>query len=89
VYLEAYEAYTTTMQPLVAVATFYRDGVKVFETHPIAVTDGIARTSRAIPLRLRIPLQDLRPGRYDWQVSVIEPAGGKAAFWQTPIAIVP
>jgi len=89
VYLEAYEQYATAMQPLVAFATFYRDGVKAFETHPVAVTDGIARTSRAIPVRLSIPLQSLPPGRYDWQVSVIEPTGRKAAFRQTPIAIVP
>ena len=89
VYLEAYEQYATAMQPLLAFATFYRDGVKALETHPVAVTDGIARTSRAIPVRLSIPLQDLPPGRYDWQVSVIEPTGRKAAFWQTPIAIVP
>ena len=32
-------------------------------------------------------LHDLPPGRYDWQVSVIEPAARKAAFWQAPIAI--
>jgi VWFA-related protein len=89
VYLEAYEQYATVMQPLMAFATFYRDGVKAFETHPIAVTDGMARTSRAIPVRLSIPLHDLPPGRYDWQVSVLEPAGRKAAFWQVPIAIVP
>jgi VWFA-related protein len=89
VYLEAYEQYAAAMQPLVAFATFYRDGVKAFETQPIAVTAGVARTSRAIPIRFSIPLRDLAPGRYDWQVSVIEPAGGKAGFWQTPIAIVP
>jgi hypothetical protein len=29
------------------------------------------------------------PGRYDWQVSVIDPTGRRAAFWQAPIAIVP
>jgi VWFA-related protein len=89
VYLEAYEQYATAMQPLVAFATFYRDGVKAFETQPVAVTEGIGRTSRAIPVRLSIPLQELPPGRYDWQVTVLEPTGEKAAFWQTPIAIVP
>jgi hypothetical protein len=88
-YLEAYESHATSMQPLVAFATFYRDGAKAFETHAIAVTGGIDRTSRAIPVRSRIPLQDLSPGRYDWQVSVIEPTGRKAAFWQTSIAIGP
>jgi hypothetical protein len=35
------------------------------------------------------PLASLSPGRYDWQVTVIDPAGQKAAFWQTAIAIVP
>ena len=89
VYLEAYEQYAAAMQPLVAFATFYRDGVKALETRPIAVTDGMARTSKAIPVRLSIPLRGLPPGRYDWQVSVIEPIGRKAAFWQVPIAIVP
>jgi VWFA-related protein len=89
VYLEAYEQYANTMQPLVAFATFYRDGAKAFETQPVAITEWIDRTSRAIPVRLSIPLQDLPLGRYDWQVTVIEPAGRKAAFWQTPIAIVP
>ena len=49
------------MPPLVAFATFYRDGVKAFETHPVAVTGGIDRTSRAIPVRLSIPLRDLPP----------------------------
>jgi hypothetical protein len=89
VYLEAYQQYAESMQPLLAFATFYRDGVKAYETRPVAVIGGIVRTSRAIPVRLRIPLQDLPPGRYDWQMSVIEPTGQKAAFWQTPIAIVP
>ncbi len=38
---------------------------------------------------MSIPLRDLPPGRYDWQVSVTEATGRKAAFWQVPIAIVP
>ena len=77
------------MQPLVAFATFYRDGVKVFETPLTTVTDGLERTSRAVPIRMNIPLRDLPAGRYDWQLSVIEPTGRRAAFWQAPIAIVP
>ena len=54
VYFEVYEGYGTAMQPLVACGTFYRDGVKAVETHPIAVTGPIARTSRAIPVRMSI-----------------------------------
>jgi hypothetical protein len=89
VYLEAYEPYAPAMQPVVAFATLYRAGVKAYETQPIVVTDGMDRTSRAIPVRLTIPLHGLLPGRYDVQLSVIEPTGRKAAFWQEPIAIVP
>jgi hypothetical protein len=89
VYLEAYEPYAAATQPLVAFATFYRDGVKVLETTPIGVTDGLDRTSKPVPIRFIVPLEGLPPGRYDCQVTVIEPAGRRAAFWQTPIAIVP
>jgi hypothetical protein len=89
VYLEAYEQYAEPMQPLLAYATFYREGAKVYESQPVIVTDGVHRTSKAIPVRMTIPLAGLSPGRYDWQVTVIDPAGRKAAFWQTAVAIVP
>jgi VWFA-related protein len=89
VYLEAYQQYAETMQPLIAFATFYRDGAKVYETRPVTVTDGVQRTSKASPVRMVIPLRDLSPGRYDWQVTVIDPTGQKAAFWQTAVAILP
>ena len=89
VYLEAYQQYATGMRPLLAFATFYRDGLKVFETQPVAITGGVERTSRAIPVRFSIPLKNLSPGRYEYQVTVIEPTGRRAAFWQAPVAIVP
>ena len=33
--------------------------------------------------------EGLAPGRYDCQVTVVDPTGQKAAFWQAPVAIVP
>jgi hypothetical protein len=89
VYLEAYQQYAETMQPLIAFATFYRDGAKVYETQAVTVTDGVQRTSKAIPVRMSISLRDLSPGRYDWQVTIIDPTGRRAAFSQLPVAIVP
>jgi hypothetical protein len=89
VYLEAYEQYAEPMQPLMAYATFYREGAKAYESQPVTVTDGVHRTSKAVPVRLTIPLTSLSPGRYDWQVTIIDPTGHKAAFWQTAVAIVP
>ncbi len=89
VYLQAYERGAETTQPLVAFVTFFRGNEKVLETQPVAVTDGLDARSKAVPVRLSIPLDGLSPGRYDCQVSVLEPNGRKVAFWQAPIAIVP
>jgi len=89
VFLQAYERGAETTQPLVAFVTFFRGGEKVLETQPLAVTDGLDARSKAVPIRLSIPLEGLAPGRYDCQVTVLEPTGRKVAFWQAPIAVVP
>jgi hypothetical protein len=89
VYLQAYERAAETTQPLVAFVTFLRGNEKVLETQPLAVTDGLEARSKAVPVRMSIPLDGLQPGRYDCQVSVLEPNGRKVAFWQAPIAVVP
>jgi VWFA-related protein len=88
VYLQAYERGATTTQPLVAVAAFFQGDVKAFETQPLAVTEGMDARSKAVPLRLTIPLEDVAPGRYEFQVTVLEPGGRKAAFWRAPVVLV-
>jgi hypothetical protein len=88
VLLQAYQRQATTTQPLVAFVSFYQDNVKVFETKPIAVVEGLDPRSKAVPLRFAIPLESLPPGRYECQVTVLEPTGQKAAFWQAPIVLV-
>ena len=89
VYLQAYERGADATKPLVAFVTFLRGNDKVLETQPLAVIDGMDARSKAVPIRLSIPLNELSPGRYDCQVSVLEPNGRKVAFWQAPIAVVP
>lgn len=89
VYLQAYQRQATTMRPLVAFATFYQDGVQVFESTPLAVADGWNPTSKAIPLRLDVPLAGFAPGRYECQITVLDPEAQHAAFWRAPIAVVP
>jgi VWFA-related protein len=89
VYLQAYERGAETTQPLVAFVTFFKGEDKVLETQPLAVIDGLEPRSKAVPIRLSVPLDGLSPGRYDCQVSVLEPNGRKVAFWQAPIAVVP
>jgi hypothetical protein len=89
VFLQAYERGATTTQPLVAFVTFYRGGVKALETAPLPVTDGLELRSKAVPLRFSVPLESLEAGRYDCQVTVLDPAGRKAAFWRAPVVVVP
>jgi len=88
VFLQAYERGATSTQPLVAFVTFYRGETKIFETAPMAVNDGLDARSKAVPLRFSLPLDSVAPGRYDCQVTVLEPNGQKAAFWRAPIVVV-
>jgi VWFA-related protein len=88
VYLQAYERDATAIRPLVAFVTFYRGHNKAFETPPLPVTDGLDPKTHAVPLRFSLALSKLPPGKYDCQVSVVDPASQKAAFWQTPVMLI-
>jgi VWFA-related protein len=88
VFLQAYQRGATTTQPLVAFVTFYRGDVKAFETPPLAVTSGMDPRSKAVPLRFGLSLDQLATGHYTCQVTVLDPGGEKAAFWQAPIVVV-
>jgi VWFA-related protein len=89
VYLEAYEPTAETTQPLVATVSFYRGKVKAFETAPLQVTEGLNKTSKALPVRFSVPMAKLQPGRYTCQVSVLDPTAQKFAFWRAPMVLVP
>ncbi len=88
VYLQAYEPAAEAVQPLVAFVTFYRGQVKAFETPPMPVTEGLNNRLKTVPLKLSISLAKLPPGRYNCQVTVLDPKSQKAAFWQAPMALV-
>ena len=89
VYLQAYQRGATAAQPLIAFVTFYRGQVKAFETPPLAVTESMDNKLKTAPLRFSLSLNKLQPGKYDCQVTVLDPGGQKAAFWQAPIMLVP
>ncbi len=88
VYLQAYEPAAATIQPLVAFVTFYRGQTKVLETPPQAIKDGMSNRLKTMPLRFDLSLDPLPPGGYNCQVTVLDPAGQKAAFWQAPVMVV-
>ena len=89
VYLQAYEQGVTGVQPLVAFVSFYHEQTKAFETQPMEITSGLNTRLQTMPFSFSIPLSQLPPGEYDCQVSVLNPTGQKAAFWQAQIKVVP
>ena len=88
VFAQAYQRGSTTTQPLMAFVSFYRGDVKAFETAPMMVTEGLDLKTKAVPLRFSVPLDDFATGRYDCQVTIIDPTAEKIAFWRAPIVIV-
>ena len=45
--------------------------------------------TKSVDLQFTIDLSDLPSGRYDCQMSVLDPTGSKATFWRAPIVVVP
>jgi len=88
VYLQAYQRNATATQPLIAFVTFYRGKSKAFETTPLEVVDGLDPKSKALPLRFSLSLSKLPAGEYNCQITILDPTGQKAAFWQAPVMLV-
>jgi hypothetical protein len=53
------------------------------------VSTGMNNRLNTVPLAFNIPLKELSPGEYDCQVTVLDPAGQKVAFWRAPVMVVP
>ena len=89
VYLQAYQRGADAARPLVAFIAFYQGQTKSFETPPLQVTESLNNKLRTTPLKFDIALNKLPPGEYNCQVTVLDPEGQKAAFWQDPVMLVP
>jgi VWFA-related protein len=89
VFLEAYQPNAEKTQYMVATLTFYRGGVKAFETAPLQVTEGLNAKSKAVPVSFTVPLGKLQPGRYTCQVNVLEPSVQKFAVWRSAMVLLP
>lgn len=89
VYLQAYEQSAPNAEPLIAFVSFYQAQTKAFETKPMKVAESMNNRLKTMPLSFSIPLNQLAPGQYECQVSVLDPAEGKATFWRSPVKLVP
>jgi hypothetical protein len=99
VYLQAYEGAPTANSaapaaalpapgPLVAFVSFYRDQKKVLETDPVAVMPQAGSRLGLVPLSFHVGLGELPPGEYECQVTVLDGAGHRAAFWRASVMLV-
>ena len=89
VFLQAYERGATSTQPLVAFVTLLsrrrRRSSKPRRWPSATDWTPDRRRSRC---RFSLPLESVAPGRYDCQVTVLDPNGQKAAFWRAPIVVI-
>jgi hypothetical protein len=76
-------------QPFFAFVSLYSGGNEVLKTQPHAVPPNPDTHLGVVPLGFDIGVKDLLPGQYECQVTVLDPATSKAAFWRAPIVIAP
>lgn len=91
VLFEVYEPGSTPAQTLdleASVSLFNRKG-KALESEAVVIDSRPGEKSPSVPVQLRVPLENLPPGDYLCQVSVVDKAGKKFAFHRTPMVILP
>ncbi len=89
IYLQAYEQGAATARPLLGFVSIYRGTTKVFETQPVELSQGMNNPLQTIPVNFNIVLDQLSPGEYNCQVTVLDRAEQKSAFWRAFVKLVP
>ncbi len=79
----------TSAKPLVAFVDFFRNGSKVSETRPVQAMSLAESRLGVTPVNIKVPLAGMQPGEYQCQVTVLDAAGHRAAFWQGPVMLAP
>ena len=96
VYFQAYKqaAYSSTLAapssnaPLFAFVTLYQEGKQLYQTTPTAIAPNSASRLGTMPLSFSLGVSGLPAGRYDCQVTILDPQSQKANFWRAPIVLV-
>ncbi|MDQ2950453.1 MAG: VWA domain-containing protein [Acidobacteriota bacterium] len=68
---------------------FYSSDKKVFETKPVRANRLTTNRIGTLPVRVTMPVSDIKAGKYDCQLNVIDEFGHKFAFPRMPIAVLP
>ncbi|HEV2324072.1 MAG TPA: VWA domain-containing protein [Terracidiphilus sp.] len=89
VFLQAYkQSPAPTTDPLFAVVSLYRDGKQMFASQPESVIPNAASRLGTMPLSFNLGVSALAPGKYQCQVTILDPTAKKASFWRAPIELV-
>jgi VWFA-related protein len=86
VFLHAYQD-APESRPLVATASLYSGDGIALDGEPAAFDRSWNAASKAVPIRLTIPLDRVTDGSYVLQITILDPSGRRATFWRTPIVI--
>lgn len=96
VYLEVYDPTIPDSLPerfrvadVEASLALYSHNKMVFETKPFSAHQLLVKRSGVLPVRIQLPVNEIKPGRYACQVNVIDEFGRKFAFPRTELAVLP
>jgi hypothetical protein len=91
VYLQAYKqplnGNPPISQPLFAFVSLYLDGNRILEIPSTAIVPSATSRLGTMPLSFSVSPAALAPGRYDCQVTIVDPATQKTNFWRAPILV--
>jgi hypothetical protein len=88
-YTQAYEQGAQPAQPLLALVTLFSGASKVYESPAASVSHVSNEELKTVPVNVQINLASVPPGRYDCQLTILNPTDQKATFWRTSISVVP
>jgi VWFA-related protein len=89
VFLQAYRQAAGVTQPLIAYVSLQDEQKKIFASQPVELLPEAGSRLGTTPIRFSIPLAALPAGKFDCQVTILDPTTQKGTFWQAPVMIVP
>lgn len=89
VFFQAYkQSPKPTTEPLFATISLYRDGKLIYESRPEAVVPNAASRLGTMPLSFDLGVSSLAAGKYQCQVTILDPTAKKVNFWRAPIELI-
>ena len=73
--------------PLYAFATLYQNGKKVYDTQPKVITPPTGNNFSKLPFSFEIDHDMLPRGRYELQITVLDPAKQQSCTWRTQVML--